>query len=187
MEYIFLLTSLFAGTAKGFCGKRVSTYIVTLKQGMLVNAVRMSFCMVIGILMVLVEGKGSFTSGGLWYTAAKDTKRDALINASCAHPYVADVCDQIRLHDYQGALRSSVEVMTFRKRIAEAIYGKISIDTDSGGTGSHRDFLRYMEAQPSIGVPDLYYVTSSFHTPMDEGDYAAIRTAWARYREENGL
>ncbi len=123
----------------------------------------------------------------LVYTAAKDTKRDALINASCAHPYVADVCDQIRLHDYQGALRSSVEVMTFRKRIAEAIYGKISIDTDSGGTGSHRDFLRYMEAQPSIGVPDLYYVTSSFRTPMDEGDYAAIRTAWARYRKENGL
>lgn len=81
MEYIFLLTSLFAGTAKGFCGKRVSTYVVTLKQGMLVNAVRMSFCMVIGILMVLVEGKGSFTSGGLWYALLAGTANAVFVCA----------------------------------------------------------------------------------------------------------
>lgn len=123
----------------------------------------------------------------LVYTSAKSVKSDALINASCAHPYTADVCDQIRLHDYQGALRSSVEVMTFRAKIAKAIYGNVTCDTDSGGTVSHRDFLRYIEAQPQIGVPDLYYVTESFGTPMDEGDYDAIRTAWNKYINDNEL
>ena len=123
----------------------------------------------------------------LVYTSAKAAKSDALINASCAHPYTADVCDQIRLHDYQGALRSSVEVMTFRAKIARAIYGNITCDTDSGGTVSHRDFLRYIKAQPKIGVPDLYFVTESFGTPMNAEDYAVIRDVWNKYIKENGL
>ncbi len=123
----------------------------------------------------------------LVYTSAKAAKSDALINASCAHPYTADVCDQIRLHDYQGALRSSVEVMTFRTKIARAIYGNITCDTDSGGTVSHRDFLRYIKAQPKIGVPDLYFVTESFGTPMNAEDYAVIRDVWNKYIKENGL
>lgn len=124
---------------------------------------------------------------GLIYGSAKETKTDALINASCAHPYTADVCNQIRIHDYQGALRSSVEVMTFRKKIAEAVYGNITIDTDSGGTESHRDFLRYIKAQPKIGVPDLYFVTSSLGTPMDKSDYELIKRTWDEYIKDNNL
>ncbi len=123
----------------------------------------------------------------LVYTSAKAVKSDCLINISSAHPYTADVADQIRLHDYQGGMRSSVEVMTCRAEIARAVYGNITCDTDSGGTVSDRDFRRYTQAQPTIGVPDLYYVTSSFGTPMDDGDYEIIRNTWNKYIKENDL
>lgn len=123
----------------------------------------------------------------LVYNTAKSVKPDALINASCAHPYTADVCDQVRLHDYQGAMRSAVEVMSYRKEIANAVYPGITFDTDSGGTVSHRDFIRYIKAQLSIGVPDLYYVTSSFGTPMSDEDFELIKQTWDKYIEDNNL
>lgn len=121
----------------------------------------------------------------LLYAAAKEAKADALINCSCAHPYFAEVTDQARLHDYRSDLRSSVEIMGHRAKLIRAALGNVLIDTDAGGVGSHRDFLRFVQAQPTLGVPDLYYLSSAGDVPFDEEDFDRIRDVWNAYR--NGL
>lgn len=57
MGYIFLLISLFAGTAKGFCGKKTSGYVSGFKDAMLANTVRMVICIIIGALFVVLGGE----------------------------------------------------------------------------------------------------------------------------------
>jgi len=120
----------------------------------------------------------------LLYSAAKAAKPDALINCSCAHPYFAEVTDQARLHDYRGDQRSCVELMTHRAKLIRAALGDILIDTDAGGTGSHRDFLRFIKAQPSLGVPDLYYLSPAGDVPFDKADFDIIRKVWENYRNK---
>lgn len=51
---------------------------------------------------------------------AREAKADALINCSCAHPYFDEVVDQVRIHDYRGSMRSCVEVMGHRAKLARA-------------------------------------------------------------------
>ena len=53
--YLFLLIALTAGWIKGFCGKKSSSYIVTLHDAMLSNTVRMSLAFVIGFIIVLIK------------------------------------------------------------------------------------------------------------------------------------
>lgn len=56
MGYIFLFTALFAGAAKGFCGKKTSGYINCIKDSMLANIVRMLICVVIGFIIIVFGG-----------------------------------------------------------------------------------------------------------------------------------
>lgn len=120
----------------------------------------------------------------LVYTAAKAAKPEALLNVSCAHPYLAEDSDQIRLHDYHGELNAACSVMGYRAQIAGAVYPGITLDCDSGGVFNHRDFLRYMRYQPAIGVPDLYWLSPTYDVPFSEADFAVIRTAWAAYEQQ---
>ena len=53
--YLFLGIALIAGTAKGYCGKRISGRITTLSDSVLTNTGRMLLCMIIGFLLVLVQ------------------------------------------------------------------------------------------------------------------------------------
>ena len=57
MGYIFLLTALVAGATKGYCGKKTSGFVNEYKDAMLANSIRMVFCTLIGLCMVI------FTSG----------------------------------------------------------------------------------------------------------------------------
>lgn len=116
---------------------------------------------------------------------AKEAKPDALINASCAHPYFDEVTDHIRIHDYWGTMRNAPEVMGHRARLAAAAMPDALIDTDAGGTGSKRDFLRWMKAQKEMGIPDLYYLTEAGSVPFDEECISLIRSCWKEY--EAGL
>lgn len=62
MGYVYLLLSLIAGAAKGFCGKKTSGYVNEYKDAMLANSIRMIFCILIGFLMILFgEGVGKLS------------------------------------------------------------------------------------------------------------------------------
>ncbi len=56
MGYIFLAVSLFAGAAKGFCGKKTSGFATGFRDAVLVNVIRMLFCIVVGFFFVLFDG-----------------------------------------------------------------------------------------------------------------------------------
>ncbi len=120
-------------------------------------------------------------------TSAKKVKEDALINLSCAHPYFAKESDQVRIHDYHGLyLRSGCSIMKYRSDIARAVYPGVLIDCDCGGRDSHRDFIRYMNFQPKIGIPDLYWLSANGEILYSEEDFDVIRNVWETYRNQIG-
>ena len=53
--YLFLGISLLSGATKGYCGKRISGNISTVKDSTLANVCRMILCIVIGFLFVVIE------------------------------------------------------------------------------------------------------------------------------------
>jgi len=72
MGYLFLLGALLAGTAKGFCGKKVSAYTSGYGDAAFVNMLRMAFCILIGAATVLADGVLPFTgldAEVLWISA----------------------------------------------------------------------------------------------------------------------
>lgn len=56
MGYLFLFIALFAGTAKGYCGKKTSNYAKGLGDAIFANIIRMLLCVLIGFLLLLVTG-----------------------------------------------------------------------------------------------------------------------------------
>lgn len=56
MGYLFLFIALFAGTAKGYCGKKTSGYAKGLGDAIFANIIRMLLCVLIGFVLLLVTG-----------------------------------------------------------------------------------------------------------------------------------
>lgn len=56
MGYLFLGISLLAGATKGFCGKKISNKVESMKDTFYVNLIRMILCVIIGFLVVAAEG-----------------------------------------------------------------------------------------------------------------------------------
>lgn len=52
MGYLFLSISLFAGAVKGFCGKKTGTFASNVQSAVFLNLIRMSLCVIIGLIMV---------------------------------------------------------------------------------------------------------------------------------------
>lgn len=55
--YIFLAIALFCGVTKGYCGKRSSGTLTYSSDALLINVFRMLVCIVIGFIIVAVQGK----------------------------------------------------------------------------------------------------------------------------------
>lgn len=53
MGYLFLLISLFAGTLKGYCGKKTSSYAGSIGNAVFANTIRRILCILIGFILVL--------------------------------------------------------------------------------------------------------------------------------------
>ena len=123
-----------------------------------------------------------------WFTlfasAARAVKPDCLINASCAHPYFADVTDQCRLHDYYWGQRSAWTVMTTRQRLFRAAMPGVLIDTD-GVASTHCETMDYIRRCPELGVPDLYFLTGTPDFRLSEADFEVIREVWRRYAADS--
>lgn len=56
MGYLFLFTSLLAGSTKGYCGKQISQYINTYRDATLANFVRMFLCILISLGITIFSG-----------------------------------------------------------------------------------------------------------------------------------
>ena len=55
MGYLFILIGVLAGSIKGFCGKKTSSYVEESSDAMFVNGFRMVLCVVIGFLLLLAQ------------------------------------------------------------------------------------------------------------------------------------
>ncbi len=55
MGYLFLLICVFAGSVKGFCGKKTSGLTKEISDATAFNLIRMLLCVIIGLVMVIVQ------------------------------------------------------------------------------------------------------------------------------------
>lgn len=60
MGYIFIIFSLSAGLIKGFCGKKISGLVSTVKGTFYTNLLRMLICVAVGFLIVISNGYLAF-------------------------------------------------------------------------------------------------------------------------------
>ena len=57
MGYLFIGIALTAGIIKAYCGKKTSNYTRDIKDAMIANSLRMIFCIVIGLVLILLQGQ----------------------------------------------------------------------------------------------------------------------------------
>jgi hypothetical protein len=118
----------------------------------------------------------------LLYQAAKDVKPDALLIGQSPNPYLADVQDMLRLGDiYARHADSVLPEMTFRADMARIADQGWLIDTDGWPLPSLSAFREYVDAQPALGVPSLYYATHLDTTGegFTANDYSRLRKIWS--------
>jgi hypothetical protein len=123
------------------------------------------------------------------YSAAKNTKPDALIITHTPHPSFGDVCDMVRLNDVlrldpAGVPVSVVDQLRFRSAVVSAALPDHLIDTDQWPMPSREQWLAYADEQPRLGIPALYYVRSigSSAESITADDLQAIALGWQTYR-----
>lgn len=120
----------------------------------------------------------------LLYGTTKDVKKDALVITHTPHPYLAIYLDMIRLNDINKG-KDLIQAMIHRQKVARIACPQALIDTDNWPITNKADWLAYLEIQPDLGVPALYYSSEidATHELLTPGDYASLRTQWKRYRE----
>jgi hypothetical protein len=116
------------------------------------------------------------------YTETHRWKPDAMVETQTANAAFRDSSDVLRLNDIWYATRDVVGTMRERARIAH-ISGWELVDTDNASSTTLETWWQYMEAQPSIGIPALYFVhrlESTQEQPPDS-DWVALAGIWNRY------
>jgi hypothetical protein len=125
----------------------------------------------------------------LWILAdeARRVKPDALIMAHTPHPYLADVVDMIRLNDVNKG-KDIVAAMSHRARVARIACPEALIDTDNWPCTDLASWRAYLQVQPTLGIPSLYYVDHIDATgePLEATDYGLLRELWHSYGGEVG-
>lgn len=116
------------------------------------------------------------------YSEAHRSKPDAMVETQTANAAFRDSSDVLRLNDIWYATRDVVGTMRERARIAH-ISGWELVDTDNASSTTLETWWQYMEAQPSIGIPALYFVhrTESTMEEPPDSDWAALAGIWSRY------
>jgi hypothetical protein len=118
----------------------------------------------------------------LLYSEAKQIKPDALIMTHTPHPYLADVVDMVRLNDINTAHPVN-PAMVQRAKIARIACPNAIIDTDNWPMPDKATWRQYLEIQPDLGVPSLYFAShiDSTGEPLYPEDYELIRETWQRW------
>ncbi len=117
------------------------------------------------------------------YSEAKKVKPDALIITHTPHPYFTDVVDMIRLNDVNTGAPVN-PAMEHRARVARIACPDALIDTDNWPMPHKAAWREYLQIQPELGVPSLYFVSQIDSTGemFDQEDYRLIREVWERWQ-----
>lgn len=110
------------------------------------------------------------------YTETHKWKPDAMVETQTANALFRDSSDVIRLNDIWYASRDVPEMMRLRGRIAN-ITGWPVVDTDNASSTTLKNWWEYMLAQPTIGIPALYFCNPHGGEP---GKYHAGRLVVSR-------
>jgi hypothetical protein len=120
------------------------------------------------------------------YAEAKHTKPDALVMTHTPHPNFADVADMIRLNDI-NTRAPVVSQMEHRARVVRAACPQLLIDTDNWPMPDPASFRAYVDHQPDLGVPSLYYATHvDQHAPWTKHRGHVEWAAFAAARADGG-
>ena len=119
------------------------------------------------------------------YSETHKWKPDALVETQTANAAFRDSSDVLRLNDIWYATRDVVGTMRQRARIAR-ISGWDLVDTDNASSTTLATWWEYMEAQPSIGIPALYFLhrTESTLEEPAEWQWDALGGIWRAYIAE---
>jgi hypothetical protein len=116
------------------------------------------------------------------YDETHKAKPDALVETQTVNALFRESSDVTRLNDIWYAARNVPEMMRLRARIAQ-ISGWPVLDTDNASSTNLKEWWDYMQAQPSIGIPALYFVTrteSTLESPSD-AQWSALAGMWRTY------
>jgi hypothetical protein len=118
------------------------------------------------------------------FSEAHKWKPDAMVETQTVNALFRESSDLIRLNDIWYATRDVPAVLRLRARIAN-ISGWPLVDTDNASSTTLRDWWSYMQAQPSIGIPALYFVTRTESTQESpsEGQWSSLAALWRSYIE----
>ena len=116
------------------------------------------------------------------YSEAHRWKPDAMVETQTANAAFRDSSDVLRLNDIWYATREVVATMRERAQIAH-ISGWELVDTDNASSTTLETWWQYMQAQPSIGIPALYFLhrTESTLEEPPEPDWITLAEIWRQY------
>lgn len=119
------------------------------------------------------------------YDEAHIWKPDALIETQTPHPLFRESSDVLRLNDLWYGARNVVDLMKVRARIAK-LAGWNLVDCDNASSTTAEEWWRYMQEQPSIGIPALYFINITECTFESIPDYQwrYLAAYWNDYIEK---
>ena len=105
-----------------------------------------------------------------------------MVETQTANAAFRDTSDVLRLNDLWYATRDVVGTMRERAQIAH-ISGWQLVDTDNASSTTLETWWDYMQAQPSIGIPALYFLhrTESTLEEPPEWEWVALAGIWRGY------
>jgi hypothetical protein len=118
------------------------------------------------------------------YDETHKAKPDAMVETQTVNALFRESSDLTRLNDIWYAARNVPDMMRLRARIAH-ISGWPVLDTDNASSTNLKEWWNYMQAQPSIGIPALYFVsrTESTQEAPSEAQWSALAGIWRSYIE----
>jgi hypothetical protein len=123
------------------------------------------------------------------HDAAKAAKPDAMVIAHAMHPAFGGVEDVLRLNDMQerdesGRLVPIALQARVRAAIATAALPRHPIDTDQWPMPDHAEWAAYVDVQPELGIPALYYLESIDNSgeSITAADLEHVARSWRDYR-----
>jgi hypothetical protein len=116
------------------------------------------------------------------YSETHKWKPDAMVETQTTNALFRESSDVIRLNDVWYASRNVSEMMRLRARMAN-ITGWPLVDTDNASSTNLNEWWKYMQAQPSIGIPALYFVsrTETTQESPSPADWTYLAALWREY------
>ncbi|MGB8260930.1 MAG: TIM-barrel domain-containing protein, partial [Terracidiphilus sp.] len=119
------------------------------------------------------------------FSETHKARPDALVETQTPNALFRESSDVIRLNDIWYGTRNVPDVLRLRARIAHIAGWKL-VDTDNASSTTLRDWWSYMQAQPSIGVPALYFTgrtESTLESPTPE-QWKQLASLWRDYIDQ---